>query len=46
LGTDYSAAELRRLAKRSKDNNQSRRLLSLAGIPPAAAALLVWLSDV
>jgi transposase len=32
LGTDYSAAELRRLAKRSKDNNQSRRLLSLAAV--------------
>jgi len=24
LRTDFSAAELRRLAKRSKDNNQSR----------------------
>src|SRR3990172_9058677 len=30
LRTDYSAAELRRLAKTSKDANQSRRLLSLA----------------
>ena len=30
MGTDYSAAELRRLAKASKDANQSRRLLSLA----------------
>ena len=30
LREDYSAAELRRLAKRSKDVNQSRRLLSLA----------------
>jgi transposase len=30
LRSDYSAAELRRLAKRSTDNNQSRRLLSLA----------------
>jgi hypothetical protein len=29
LREDYSAAELRRLAKRSKDVNQSRRLLSL-----------------
>jgi len=29
---DYSAAELRRLAKRSKDANQSRRLLSLAAV--------------
>lgn len=32
LRTDYSAAELRRLAKGSKDSNQSRRLLSLAAI--------------
>ena len=32
LRTDFSAAELRRLAKRSKDNNQSRRLLSLAAV--------------
>ena len=30
LREDYSAAELRQLAKRSKDANQSRRLLSLA----------------
>ena len=30
--TDYSAAELRRLAKVSKDANQSRRLLSLAAV--------------
>src|SRR3990170_5894602 len=30
MRTDYSAAELRRLAKTSKDANQSRRLLSLA----------------
>ena len=30
LRSDYSAGELRLLAKRSKDNNQSRRLLSLA----------------
>jgi transposase len=30
LREDYSAAELRRLARRSKDANQSRRLLSLA----------------
>ena len=30
MRTDYSAAELRRLAKASKDANQSRRLLSLA----------------
>ncbi len=29
---DYSAAELRRLAKVSKDANQSRRLLSLAAV--------------
>jgi hypothetical protein len=28
---DYSAGELRKLARRSKDVNQSRRLLSLAG---------------
>jgi hypothetical protein len=32
LRTDYSAGELRRLAKRAKDNNQSRRLLSLAAV--------------
>ncbi len=32
LRTDFSAGELRRLAKRSQDNNQSRRLLSLAAV--------------
>lgn len=32
LRTDYSAADLRRLAKRTNDNNQSRRLLSLAAV--------------
>jgi transposase len=32
LREDYSAAELRRLACRSKDVNQSRRLLSLAAV--------------
>ena len=32
LRTDISAAELRRLAKRSRHNNQSRRLLSLAAV--------------
>jgi hypothetical protein len=32
LRTDFSAGELRRLAKRSGDNNQSRRLLSLAAV--------------
>ena len=32
LRTDYSAAELRGLAKRCRDNNQSRRLLSLAAV--------------
>jgi transposase len=32
LRTDFSARELRRLAKGSKDANQSRRLLSLAAI--------------
>jgi hypothetical protein len=32
LRTDFSVSELRRLAKRSKDNNQSRRLLSLAAV--------------
>jgi transposase len=32
LRTDFLASELRRLAKRSKDNNQSRRLLSLAAV--------------
>ena len=41
---DYSSAELRRLASRSKDANQSRRLLSLAavldGMNRAEAALI------
>jgi transposase len=32
LRTDYSAKELRKLAKRVKDNNQARRLLSLAAV--------------
>jgi hypothetical protein len=32
LREDYSAEELRALARRSKDVNQSRRLLSLAGV--------------
>ena len=32
LRTDYSSADLRRLAKKTKDNNQSRRLLSLAAV--------------
>jgi transposase len=32
LREDFSAEELRRLAKRSRDANQSRRLLSLAAI--------------
>src|SRR5664279_2599830 len=32
LRTDYSAAELRHLAKISKDANRSRRLLSLAAV--------------
>jgi Winged helix-turn helix len=32
LREDYSARELRALARRSKDANQSRRLLSLAGV--------------
>jgi transposase len=32
LRTEYSAAELRRLAKASKEANQSRRLLSLAAV--------------
>jgi transposase len=32
LRTDYSAKELRQLAKRVKDNNQARRLLSLAAV--------------
>ena len=32
LRTDYSPAELRRLAKKTKHNNQSRRLLSLAAV--------------
>jgi hypothetical protein len=32
LREDYTAEELRGLARRSKDANQSRRLLSLAGV--------------
>jgi hypothetical protein len=32
LRTDYSAGDLRCLAKGSKDANQSRRLLSLAAV--------------
>jgi transposase len=32
MRTDYSAQELRRLAKASRDANQSRRLLSLAAV--------------
>lgn len=32
LRTDYTAQELRVLAKRVKDNNQARRLLSLAAV--------------
>lgn len=32
MRTDYSAAELRRLAKSSRDSKQSRRLLSLAAV--------------
>jgi transposase len=32
LRTDYSAAELRRLATTTRDANQSRRLLSLAAV--------------
>lgn len=32
LRTDFTAGELRRLAKKAKDVNQSRRLLSLAGV--------------
>lgn len=32
LRTDFTARELRRLAKKAKDVNQSRRLLSLAAV--------------
>ena len=32
LRTEFSARELRQLAKQSRDNNQSRRLLSLAAV--------------
>lgn len=32
IGTDFSATELRRLAKKAKDANPSRRLLSLAAV--------------
>jgi len=38
LRTDYSAAVLRRLAKRAKDNSQSRRLLSPNACWPSASA--------
>ena len=37
IRTDYSAAELRRLAARSKHANQSRRLLSLAAVLDGAS---------
>ena len=44
LRTDFDAAELRRLAKRSKDAAQTRRLLALAavydGSSRTAAALI------
>lgn len=44
LRQDYSSARLRHLASRSKDANQSRRLLSLAavldGMNRADAALI------
>ena len=32
LRIDYCAGELRRIAKKSRDNNQARRLLSLAAV--------------
>ena len=32
LRTDFTAGELRRLAKKAQDVNQSRRLLSLAAV--------------
>lgn len=32
MRTDYSAVELQRLTKRSRDSKQSRRLLSLAAV--------------
>jgi transposase len=32
LRTDYSATDLRRLARQARDNNRSRRLLSLAAV--------------
>jgi len=41
LRTDYSVDELRRLAKGSKDANQSRRLLSLARSWKGAHAVLL-----
>lgn len=44
LRTDFTARELRRLAKKAKDVNQSRRLLSLAavlnGMSRAEAAMI------
>jgi hypothetical protein len=39
LREDYSAEDLRGLARRSKDVNQSRRLLSLAGVAPQQASI-------
>ena len=38
LRTDYSPTDLRSLAKKAKDNNQSRRLLSLDGMNRTDAA--------
>ena len=32
LRTDFSSVELRRLAKKSRDGNQARRLLSLGAV--------------
>ena len=44
IRTDFTAGELRRLAKKAKDANQSRRLLSLAavvdGMSRAEAAMM------
>ena len=51
LREDYSAAELRVLARRSKDVNQSRRLLSLAAVRDgmdrggAARASCAWVES-
>jgi hypothetical protein len=41
LRTDFSAGELRQLAKRAEDADQARRLLSLAAVLPSSRAFEV-----